>query len=827
MKHFIGIDLGTTNSAICSYDGKTVRVWKSPEQTDVTPSAIYVDKRGRRYYGLKAYNQAPYYPNNAAVLFKRLMGTNATIELEGAGLRLSPEVCSGEILKVLFGYLPEEIRNDPETATVITVPAAFNQVKKDATLQAAKLAGIGKVALMQEPVAAIMSVMQMGAQEGIFLVYDLGGGTFDVCVAESTQGKVNLLAHGGIEMCGGRDIDRMIFHQMVLPWLRENFSLPEDFLVNSHYRSFCRIAQWAAEQAKMELSAAETSTIALSEAEARTLDEEGQELYLDIPLTRQQVDELMSGLLEETIEVTRQTLHKAGLSASDLERIVFIGGPTQYKPLRDQVCFALSVKAGIQANPMTAVAEGASIFAESIDWSTGSHNRKAVNEVIKTQLPLQLKYTARTASDQARVQCIWEKALEGYTVQFTSLDTGWSSGIAPLHGGEIFCLPLSRQGDNRFQVTVWDSQGREQSIGVQTITIVKTLATVGAIPASHAVAVEVTDRLGGEPTLEFLVREGDPLPKRGTIVFRAAQTLKAGTNQSLNIKLWEGDIHWPVTDNRFIGVLKIMGTNLKSGIIAAGAEIQCDYEMADSGTITLEVSVPSIGMSFQNQNFYSPLEGRLDLQDVEGIARQGQNVADRIADMSEKIQDVRLEKAAKKAEVASGLDSLADCTPEDVQKAYNELLESKKLLSRVRREHLQTIRRLDLQSIVNFYQDMCHQYASSDEQRAYEAVVRAGERAIENNDPDFENLLRNLRMKNTVILFRQDWYVIDWYRRLTMSAAHFTDKDKFRELKAQGDRRLANGDIDGLRSVMLDLWEIQIGVDTGENMFDVANIVKG
>lgn len=258
--------------------------------------------------------------------------------LEGAGLRL----CS------LEGQI-----YDPGTATVITVPAAFNQVKKDATLQAAKLAGIGKVALMQEPVAAIMSVMQMGAQEGIFLVYDLGGGTFDVCVAESAQGKVNLLAHGGIEMCGGRDIDRMIFHQMVLPWLRENFSLPEDFLVNSRYRSFCRIAQWAAEQAKMELSAAETSTIALSEAQARTLDEEGQELYLDIPLTRQQVDERMSGLLEETIEVTRQTLHKAGLSASDLERIVFIGGSTQYKPLRDQVCFALSVKAGIQANPMT------------------------------------------------------------------------------------------------------------------------------------------------------------------------------------------------------------------------------------------------------------------------------------------------------------------------------------------------------------------------------------------------------------------------------------------------------------------------------------------
>ena len=140
MRYYIGIDLGTTNSAICSYDGTTVRVWKSPEQNDVTPSAIYVDKRGNRYYGNKAYNQAPYNPNNSATLFKRFMGTSTKIELEAAQLSLTPEECSAEILKVLYGYLPEEIRNDPETAVVITVPAAFNQMKKDATLQAAILA---------------------------------------------------------------------------------------------------------------------------------------------------------------------------------------------------------------------------------------------------------------------------------------------------------------------------------------------------------------------------------------------------------------------------------------------------------------------------------------------------------------------------------------------------------------------------------------------------------------------------------------------------------------------------------------------------------------
>ena len=299
MTYYIGIDLGTTNSAICSYDGDTVRIWKSPEQNDVTPSAIYIDKRGNRYYGNKAYNQAPYNPKNSATLFKRFMGTNTTIEFDAAGISMTPEDCSAEILKVLYGYLPEEIRNDPDTATVITVPAAFNQMKKDATLQAAKRAGIGNVALMQEPVAAIMSVMRHSKREGLFLVYDLGGGTFDVSIAENINGKVNLLAHGGVEMCGGRDIDRMVFGQIVIPWLQENFSLPDDLSINPRYRTFLRVAQWATERAKIELSAREQSTIALSEGEARMMDEDGEEMYLDIDITRDAVDELIGEIIEE------------------------------------------------------------------------------------------------------------------------------------------------------------------------------------------------------------------------------------------------------------------------------------------------------------------------------------------------------------------------------------------------------------------------------------------------------------------------------------------------------------------------------------------------
>ena len=169
------------------------------------------------------------------------LGTSTPIKLSAVDITMTPEECSSEILRVLFGYLPEELRNDPDVGTVITVPAAFNQMQKNATMQAADLAGIGRVALMQEPVAAVMSVMKARNADGIFVVYDLGGGTLDIALAENLGGRINLLAHGGIAMCGGRDFDRLLVDNVIKPWLFENFDLPEALSTKPNYKSLLRL----------------------------------------------------------------------------------------------------------------------------------------------------------------------------------------------------------------------------------------------------------------------------------------------------------------------------------------------------------------------------------------------------------------------------------------------------------------------------------------------------------------------------------------------------------------------------------------------------------
>ncbi|MCZ2157370.1 MAG: Hsp70 family protein [Bryobacterales bacterium] len=317
--------LGTTNSAICSFDGDKIHLYKSPEQHDVTPSAIFIDRRGNKYVGSRAYNSAAKNPDNAAVLFKRLMGTSTPVKLPAVNLTMTPEECSAEVLRSLFGYLPEEIRGDGDTGTVITVPAAFNQMQKDATMAAADAAGLGRVALMQEPVAAVMSVMRQRKNDGIFVVYDIGGGTLDVAIAESIGGRVNLLAHGGIAMCGGRDFDRILFDNVVKPWLLDNFDLPEDLASNPQYKSLRTIATGLL-KSQIALSQSEESVISLAENELGVRDQAGEEIYLDIPISRTLYDGLIAPKVDESIQATRESIEKAGLSSHDVERIVFVAG---------------------------------------------------------------------------------------------------------------------------------------------------------------------------------------------------------------------------------------------------------------------------------------------------------------------------------------------------------------------------------------------------------------------------------------------------------------------------------------------------------------------
>ena len=833
MTHYVGIDLGTTNSAICSYDGASVHIYRSPEQYEVTPSAIFIERRGNKYIGTRAYNNAPRNPDSAAMLFKRLMGTSTPVKLPALNLVMTPEECSAEILRALFGYLPEAIRTDDETGTVITVPAAFNQMQKDATMESARSAGLGNVAMMQEPVAAVMSVMRKRKGDGIFLVYDLGGGTLDIAIAQSIGGRVSLLGQGGVAMCGGRDFDRLLLDNVVTPWLVEQFDLPDDFTTNPEYRSLIRMAAWATEKTKIELSSKEAGIIVAGETELGRRDRKGSEIYLDVPVARRQLDDLIADKLTESIGAARETIEKAGLSAHDIERIVFVGGPTQYKPLRDKVAFELGIASSTEVNPMTAVAEGAAIFAESIDWSSQDRGRKSARGSVSTggRLNVTINYVARTPEKKAKIGIkLGGNVLAGAAFQVDSLDTGWSSGRIQLKDGAVLEVTLEKPGDNIFKLFVFDAKGGPVSIEQDRIVITRTAATVDAIPASHAIALEVRDKIGGALVLDYLVHEGDQLPKKGRKVYKAEESLRADSSGSLKFKLWEGEIQHPISDNRLIGVFEIKGSDFADGVITAGSDLIFEYTMLDSGNIILEVSVPSIGGSFHSgRNFYSR-KGAGAGVDYSGasklIIQDAQKTLERLHDVETRVEDPLLEHARDRLTRASEI-RLSDTDPETAKQAMDDIQKAKELLGKARKANLHQIRQMELDQILFIFDENVRRFVRPTEGTAFDNLAKSAQRSIDKDSSDFESQCDQLRSKMFMILWRQDWFVVDRFKWHLDSPHLFADADLHSKLAKRGQHALAESDVEELRKVVVEMDINRIGSPDADDFLAVANIVQG
>ena len=829
MKHYVGIDLGTTNSAICSFEGVRTRIWKSPEQNDVTPSAIFVGSRGNILVGRRPYDKAPFSPSNTATLFKRLMGTSTPVELPAVGRTMKPEECSAEVLRVLFGYLLEQLPSDSIAGTVITVPAAFNTMQKNATKEAAEMAGIGRVALMQEPVAAVMSVMKARDIDGIFVIYDLGGGTLDVTVAQSIQREISILATGGIQMCGGRDFDRSVVDNVVKPWLFEKFDLPQNWSQHESYKKLFRVAAWASERTKIELSSKEEAKILVDEMELDVQDQSGQDVYIDIPLTRPALDKLILDRVGASIEATRETLQKAGVTAHDVECLVFVGGPTHYKPLRDKVAFELGMSVSTDVDPMTAVAQGAAIFAESVDWESQARERKSGRGTLSSTGPVKVTfhYTSRTP-ERARILARVEgQSPPDAQFQVDGLDDGWTSGRIPLADDAAVDVPLSRSGDSRFKVSIFGVPDGLLTLDEDVITITKTAATVDAIPASRSMGVAMLTKAGGNPRIKWLVREGDMLPSKGTEKFWTSETIKAGSGGAMNFKVYEGESDDP-EDNRLIGVMTVTGTDLEHGVIHAGADLICDYEMTDSGAIRLEVSVPSVGAAFRSDDFYAPEAGHVDFADAgagERVADEAKTVLQRLNEIDELVEDdPRLAQARQSLEAAARLDPNDDDV-ERVQAAWESIEQARGLIARIRKDHAKPIRQMELAETVAFFDEHLRELATPTEQRTFDNLRRSAKRAVDSDGDDFDTYMNEIRGNNFGILWRQDSFVVAQFKMFASAPHRATDRTAFDQLVGAGSVCLHRDDIKALRQIVVQLAGLQRHGVSNADLSAAINII--
>ena len=349
MGKVIGIDLGTTNSCVAVMEGGEAVVIPNPEGARTTPSVVAFQKDGSRIVGQVAKRQAVANPDRTVISIKRHMGSDYKVDIDGK--KYSPQEISAMILSKLKADA-ESYLGSKVTDAVITCPAYFTDSQRQATKDAGKIAGLNVLRIINEPTAAALAYgLDKDANNHKVMIYDLGGGTFDVSILEIGDGVFEVLATNGNNMLGGDDFDKRIMDYLV-----DEFRAKEGIDLSKDKMAMQRLKE-AAEKAKIELSGMTTTNVNLPFITATA---EGPK-HLDVDLTRQKFDALTADLVEKTSEPMRLAMKDAGLSYSDIDKVILVGGSTRIPAVVEKVKQITGKEPFKGINPDECVAIGAAI----------------------------------------------------------------------------------------------------------------------------------------------------------------------------------------------------------------------------------------------------------------------------------------------------------------------------------------------------------------------------------------------------------------------------------------------------------------------------------
>ena len=357
MSKVIGIDLGTTNSCVAVIENGQPVIIPNSSGSRTTPSVVAFAKNGERLVGDTARRQAATNPDRTISSVKRHMGTDWCTKIDGTVYK--PQTISAMVLMQLKkdaeAFLGEEV-----TGAVITVPAYFNDIQRQATKDAGKIAGLDVKRIINEPTSAALSYGLNHGEAQKVMVYDLGGGTFDVSIIEIGDGIIEVLATAGDNHLGGDDFDERITR-----WLAEEFKRQNRIDLSRDFAAMQRIRE-AAEQAKKELPTAEITNIVLP----YLTQAKGEPVHLEMPLSRAKFQELVGDLIECTAGPVQNALRDAKISASDLSRVLLVGGSTRIPAVQEKVRLLTGKEPSKNINPDECVAMGAAILGSTLQGNS-------------------------------------------------------------------------------------------------------------------------------------------------------------------------------------------------------------------------------------------------------------------------------------------------------------------------------------------------------------------------------------------------------------------------------------------------------------------------
>lgn len=517
-----GIDLGTTNSAICRMEKGEPVVIKTDVLKDTMPSCISVNKKGSIKAGDSAYNTMKQDKrratkswhkgaSNTYVEFKRTMATDTQYPCSNLHKSFSSEELSAEVLKTLKSFVTDE----KFSSVVITVPAKFTVNQKTATMEAAKTAGFKHCELLQEPIAASMAYgVSSEEKNGLWMVFDFGGGTFDAALLKVEDGIMQVFDTEGDNYLGGKNLDYAIVDNIIIPYLQENYAI-DGYLQDEEKKEVLRDAMKTyAEDAKNQLSFKDHEDI-ISNLGDLGEDEDGEEIELDLTLSQAQVFDVMRPYFQKAVDICKNLIQRNHLNGSQITKLILVGGPTHSPLIRQMLREQVTPNVDTSIDPMTAVATGAALYASTMDAEVSD------KEIKVGTVKLDVSYESTTVEMAEYVPvCLAEGSnLNRVFVEFIRGDKAWASGKVEINSkGDVVELNLLEGKANSFNISCYDDKGDMLPCFPNEITIIQG-SVVGAAPLPYNIGIATwsEDKKRSVFRMAKGLEKNKPLPATGVV----------------------------------------------------------------------------------------------------------------------------------------------------------------------------------------------------------------------------------------------------------------------------------------------------------------------
>lgn len=796
-----GIDLGTTNSLIAKFNKGTVEVFKNPNGFKETLPSVVAFRNESIQVGEKARTYWEKDPKNVVGCFKRKMGTTESFKIKSLGQSKTPIELSAFVLKELKTFI--HTGETPE-AVVITIPASFDMVQSNATKEAGYAAGFKQVVLLQEPIAASLAYANkeksVDLKNSQWIVYDLGGGTFDVALVKIVEGELKVVDHEGDNFLGGSDFDALIVERIIAPQLEKKGKFT-DLLAQMKSETGKYNRLWyhllhLAEQAKIELSSKTSAEIEFS-----VEDDNGKMFDLVIPVTRSEYEGVIKEVIDNTAEMLKKILTRNSLRPQDLKFVLMVGGATYTPFVRKRIEELLGIQVNTGIDPTNAITVGAAYFAATKEINLGE--KTADKPTAPGTLRIKVAYNRASQEREEMFSAKVEGEAVSFFYRITREDGGYDSGLKKLSARIAEDLPLLENTYNLFTFKVYDGQNNPVLTDFDSIQIAQGKYSVAGQMLPEDLSL-VKDK-DNDTVLDRIFAKNSILPAKAKKTVDVSKAIIHGSDDQIRIIVVEGQAENHFTANKTVGYLEISGKGLKRDILR-GTEIDLTFELSESRDLTVHAYVNPSGPEFSQ--IFTPtirdvnvkalteevrmLDEQLEKEKAEAMDNENYEAVEKMEKLTAPVQELQGEV------MLLALDDVTDNRYKLEDRKRKIAQELNQLTSGKRVERL----RIEYQTARGEVAEIVNTSGNDIEQRQLNEIITQEHTFLNSTNPlKLQAAIDRLHRISFQILRRTPDFLVGWFQHLLSKRETFNDQLQAKNLIEAGKKHIAAEDYDKLGEV--------------------------